>query len=299
MRYRALGRTGGTISAISLRLSPGLERRRSRDWAALLRAGLEAGISGFHLDDADAELAEALAKVFTGVDRGLVFVSLRIGEPPAVRPGRPGLCAEGLDRQVRQVLDRSGLGYLDAIAIEPTAPAEPQGAALAAALALKAEGLVRRLGLQGEAETAEAALAPGVFGFLATPYNLASGWRERRLVREAAAAGVAVFATTPLPSWLRSRDEADRPRPRRRNPLAGAGTYAFLRRTAGWTDEEIGVAFALSEPALASVLVEASSAERLERLAAAAERDLPPGLGAQIEMARFSPEAQGAEPRRA
>jgi hypothetical protein len=71
-------------------------------------------------------------------------------------------------------------------------------------------------------------------------------------------------------------------------PLAGAGTYAFLNRTRGWTPEEICLAHALTEPSLSSVQVSADRAERVEALAAIPEREMPPGVSAQIEMARFS-----------
>ena len=41
----------------------------------------------------------------------------------------------------------------------------------------------------------------------------------------------------------------------RANPLAGAGTYAFLENTRGWKSEEICLAYALTEPCLASVQI--------------------------------------------
>jgi hypothetical protein len=42
---------------------------------------------------------------------------------------------------------------------------------------------------------------------------------------------------------------------------------------------------------LASLLIEADHGERIERLSAVPERDLPTGVAAQIEMARFTPGA--------
>ena len=41
------------------------------------------------------------------------------------------------------------------------------------------------------------------------------------------------------------------------------------------------------------------SVELLEALSAVSERDLPPGLGAQIEMARFGTSAKPVKTRRA
>ena len=74
--------------------------------------------------------------------------------------------------------------------------------------------------------------------------------------------------------------------------MAGCGTYAFLENTPGWKADEICLAYALTEPCLASVQVRPSSLVELERLAAVVERDMPPGLAAQIEMARFSPQPE-------
>jgi hypothetical protein len=65
-------------------------------------------------------------------------------------------------------------------------------------------------------------------------------------------------------------------------------TYAFLGDTPGWTAEEACLAFALTEPALATVQCRTTDPAMLARLAMAVERDLPNGLSAQIEMARFS-----------
>jgi aryl-alcohol dehydrogenase-like predicted oxidoreductase len=76
-----------------------------------------------------------------------------------------------------------------------------------------------------------------------------------------------------------------------------ANPYAFLRATPGWTPEEISVAYALTEPALATVQVEPRDVAHLQALAAIAERELPASTPAQIEMARFS--TMGQETRRA
>ena len=59
-------------------------------------------------------------------------------------------------------------------------------------------------------------------------------------------------------------------------------------RTRNWSPEEICLAYALTEPSLATVQIHAERAERLEALAAIPDREMPPGVSAQIEMARFS-----------
>ena len=83
---------------------------------------------------------------------------------------------------------------------------------------------------------------------------------------------------------------------RRPEPLAAMGGYGFLQDTAGWTNEDICLAYALTEPAFATVQVEAWRADAVERLAAVCDKDLPTSVSAQIEMARFG---QVAAERRA
>jgi aryl-alcohol dehydrogenase-like predicted oxidoreductase len=72
------------------------------------------------------------------------------------------------------------------------------------------------------------------------------------------------------------------------SPLAHAGTFAFLHRTNHWTAEAICLAYALTDPSVSSVMIEASDIERLNTLSQVPDRDMPPGLAAQIEMARVA-----------
>ena len=72
------------------------------------------------------------------------------------------------------------------------------------------------------------------------------------------------------------------------DPLAGAGTFAFLHQTPNWDAESICLAHVMTDPAVCSVLIQAHDEERVGRLATIPDRDMPPGLSAQIEMARFS-----------
>ncbi|NBU27917.1 MAG: hypothetical protein EBS42_06795 [Caulobacteraceae bacterium] len=64
--------------------------------------------------------------------------------------------------------------------------------------------------------------------------------------------------------------------------------YQFLKDIPDWSAEEVCLAYSLFEPAITSIRVEADTPDRIRKLAAAPERDLPTGIAAQIEMARFS-----------
>ena len=144
----------------------------------------------------------------------------------------------------------------------------------------------------------------GGFDAVVTPFNLLSGWRERNLVRTALERQMGVIVCDPCPPSLMAlaedgKQEGKRGWFRRTEPLAGAGSYAFLLRTPHWTVEQICLGYALTEPAVATVQVEAIGRKHLAALAEVTDRGLPSAVSAQIEMARFSAEREAAGRRRA
>jgi aryl-alcohol dehydrogenase-like predicted oxidoreductase len=160
---------------------------------------------------------------------------------------------------------------------------------------LKSAGLVRFVGVGGEGEAIDSHIGSGAFDILQTPFNLTSGWSERRRIKAAGEANMSVIGYGSFPDGLRGVGNAQAlAKPARSNPLADSGTYGFLETTPGWKPDEICLAYALTEPALASVLVRPLSSADVERLGAIADRDMPPGLAAQIEMARFAPQTAAA-----
>jgi aryl-alcohol dehydrogenase-like predicted oxidoreductase len=124
-----------------------------------------------------------------------------------------------------------------------------------------------------------------------------SSWRDRNLVRKALEEQMmGVIACDPFPTALHGLIDAAEvgTKPgwfKKPKPLAGAGTYAFLTSTRGWSAEQLSLAYALTEPAVASVLVQVEDRKHLADLALTTDRDLPSTVSAQIEMARFSAEA--------
>jgi len=138
--------------------------------------------------------------------------------------------------------------------------------------------------------------APSIF--VATPFSLTSGWKERLRLKAAIDRDMVVLGYDYFPrGHFKSRN-------RRRGAAPGAGRrpipwrawapYAFLERTSHWSAEEICFAYAMTEPSLCTVQVAADQIDRVEAMAAVCERELPSGVPAQIEMARFGPAAAGA-----
>ena len=291
MRYRPFGGSGTAVSAISLRLED-QPRLKAGDWRKLVYAALESGINSFEFDGVSPALIEGAAEAFSTVERRLLFIAwrLRAASDRALR-------AQAVHDMVDQALDRTGLGHLDvAVLDDPDANTFPNET-LEQLKALKNARLIRLLGVAGAGEAFDAYVGSGQFEAMATPFNLASGWIERNRVRAGTAREMAVIGQDYWPHSLREERKSFVPKPslwrRRTDPLADVGGYDFLHNTPGWSDQQICLAYALTEPSLATVQVTAGTPAELEALAAIAERDLPTGCAAQIEMARFS--AQEAE----
>ena len=296
MRYRPLGRSGSAVSALTLRIGADALAGGPSRVHALTFAGLEAGINSFHLTTADPVLAEAAGQALAQVDRKLVQVSVGLGRFDGRRGGRD-FSPEGLTGSIDRVLHASGLGWIDLAMLDEPAEDEMPQAALTTMKAQRTAGRIRMLGVAGDGDVMDTYVSTGAFDVLATAYHVNSPWQSKNRMRAALERDMAVMVYGYFPKELDSVKKAETlhaPKKglfglggrARHDPLANAGTFAFLHQTYGWDAEHICLAFALTDPAVASVMIDAPSSERIEALAAVPERDLPPGLAAQIEMAR-------------
>jgi aryl-alcohol dehydrogenase-like predicted oxidoreductase len=298
VRYRPFGSASVAVSAIKLRLEDE-PRLRGADWRKLIFAALESGINSFEIDGVSSALIEGAAEAFSTVERRLLFIGWRLrgSLDRALR-------AQAVHDMIDQALDRTGLGHLDLATLDdPDANAFP-AEALEQLKALRGARLIRLLGVAGAGDKFDAYVASGQFEAMTTPFNLASGWVERNRVRSAVGREMAVIGLDYWPETLREAHRASfLPKPslwrRKTDPLADVGGYDFLRNTPGWNAQQICLAYALTEPSLASVQVTANSPAEIEALAAITERDLPTGCAAQIEMARFSAQDAAKAKRRA
>jgi aryl-alcohol dehydrogenase-like predicted oxidoreductase len=294
MRYRPLGNTGMAISAISLSMSDAANRR-AVDWIPFIYAALENGINAFEIVGRHPDLIDGAGEAFRAVDRKLLFVAWRLGWSAGPNGAlERDFAPESLVASVDSALARTGLEYLDAAILDAPGKDDLSPPALEAVKALREAGRVRMLGVSGSDESTDAYISSGAFEILATPYNLMSGWKERLRLRAAIERDMAVIGYDYHPKLAREWAHAQRSSALARshhNPLAGAGSYAFLDETPKWSAEEICLGYALTEPSLCSVQITADRVENIETLAAVAERELPPNVPAQIEMARFSPHA--------
>nr|7B0E_A Chain A, SmbA [Caulobacter vibrioides CB15] len=277
MRYRPFGSTGVAVSALTLRLADN-PRLRANDWRALVFTALENGVNSFQIDGDAPELLKGAGEAFASVERHLLFLTWRLrGDAKQLGP-------HTLDALKRSAFEGLSLDYLDLLLIN-----DPQSASLPMAFESGLQDLQKGRALRGLGVASRGDIDPGLLAndlvtAVSSPYNLSSGWAERHRIRQASQNNFAVIGEDFWPQALRE--------------LADVGGYEFLTNTPGWSAEDICLGYALTEPSLATVRVTADNRQEIERLAAVVERDLPTGVCAQIEMARFSAQEREKAARR-
>jgi aryl-alcohol dehydrogenase-like predicted oxidoreductase len=303
LRYRPFGRAGVSVSAIALSVDDRAGQRGAEALAGLIYAAMEAGVNTFHIESCEPEVLQTVGQSLAAVDRRLLFVSLRLG----LRSGPTGLTRDfspdGLTEAIDQALAHTGLEHLDLVLLDEPGEDELPTTALTALKQQRTTGRISLLGVGGAHDAMDAYLGVRAFDVLASPHHLRSGWKEQNRLKTAARSSMGVIAYDYFPEIFHQQAAAaPSVAPKKRGlfgavaspsepePLAGAGAYAFLHNTDNWTAEELCLAYALMEPAVSTVLIRAQEPERLEALAAVPDRDLPPGMAALVEMARFGGE---------
>lgn len=287
MRYRSFGPHGTVVSALSLRLTDDNVRPTPETWTRQVYAALECGINCFEVDARHPSIIEGFSRAMQAVERHLVVVVWRIGRLPANSQPVNSFSAAAITGQVRAILARTGLGYLDVALLDDPGVSELPLEGLEALLQLKEAGAARMIGVAGADDALSDHIGTGKFDVLGAPYNLTSGWRERLWLRAASARDMAVIGYEAYPEVFHQEMTAARGKRRNVGPL-DVGGYGFLDKTHGWSAEEISLAYALTEPAIGAVSISSRACDRLDALCRVVDRELPPGLSAQIEMARFS-----------
>ncbi len=299
MRYRPFGRSGNAVSAVTLNLGDATLARGKSGARDLLVSAMEHGVNTFHMECADPVLAELAGTALAAVDRRLVFLTVRVGQ--RIERGRKvrDFSAESVTGSIDQVLAASRLGHVDLVLLDGPAVDELPQQTLNALKAMRSAGTVRMLGVAGDEDVMDAYVSTNAFDALVTPFNVNASWATRNRIRAAVERDMAVIGYDFYPEALSSPKKAEtHGQPKRglfglggpkKDPIfKGVGTFAFLHQTQNWTAEEICLAYALTEPTLSTVLIDTADDKHLEALCAVPDRDLPPGLPAQIEMARVS-----------
>lgn len=297
MRYRPFGRSGLALSTVGLRLKSETFGRNQTLMQKLIVSALENGINTYHFDSLDVPFLQAAAEAFSVVDRKLLFISVTAHEPFQTSDVDT-YALTPLKERLRGAIKDSGLQWLDLLYFaQPGASGLPEDS-LDFLRNLQKSKMLRFLGGIGETDDISELIACGQFSVIQTSFDIDSSWDKRRKIDDAVVRDMNVIATDFYPAIYRKESDVVPKEARRgffggkaKNPLAGAGTHAFLHQTPDWTPEALCLGYALSQSSMSCILVDADSPEHLESLAEVPERHLPSSVPAQIEMARFNERA--------
>lgn len=286
MRYRSFGDRMATVSAITLRLDATRRKGNAVDWRSFVFAALESGVNAFEIGHTSVPMLVGVAEAFAAVERRLFLVSWRT----TLSGG-----AVETARRVSDLADSLGLDQIDLLTLELDGPLRDPGVLTD----LRRTEVARLLTVAGPASVIDEAIAGGQFDGVVMKSDPSGGWSDRNRIRAAAARGMGVIAVdvgleigvTEEPSAKAGLLDLFRRRPA--PPVAD-----FRVQVAGWTQQQIAIAHALTDTAISTIMVQPLCTQTLEGLAWAVERDLPAGAQAQIEMARFSGPAVEAERER-
>jgi aryl-alcohol dehydrogenase-like predicted oxidoreductase len=287
VNYRSLGRTGLTVSALSLGTvalgvdygipAPGdFGRPEEADAIRLVREALDRGVTLIDTAPAYGESERIVGRAAGSDPRAVIATKIA---PLAGSAGRllGATFTASLESSLR-ALDRE---LLDIVQIHNATRAMiDEGAVTEALVDAQRRGLVRVIGasVYGE-EAAMAVIGSGAYGVLQVALNVLDQRMLREVLPAAAAAGIGVIvrsaflkgALTPKAQWL----------PEALAPLrdAAAGACALLAGGSWDRLPEAAMRFCLSVPHVASVLTGARTlAELDEAVAAEAAGPFEPSL---------------------
>lgn len=294
MRYRPFGRSGLALSTLGLRLS---RLRIGSNYGLLNKlivAGLENGINTYHFDSTARDFLKAAAQAFSVVERRLLFISVS-AQDAGLACDSVGYSLRSLKERLRVAIKETGLQSLDLLMFSPPGALSLPQDTLAFLDSLKQAHMLRYTGAHGDTADLPGLIATGHFNVLQTGFDIDTNWDKRRQIDRALQNEMNVVACDYFPAAYRKASEVVPAAARRswfggkpQNPLAGAGTHAFLHQTPEWSPEELCLGYALAQPTLSCVFIDAETPQEIEALAHVTERTLPSSVPAQIEMARFN-----------
>ena len=294
MRYRSFGEGGQSISTVL----PAVDSQESGTISdSFLTGCLNLGVNAFEARVDDLTAIQALGRILPKVERSMVVVGLRV---EASDPRYPrDLSRETLIRQLQDALRNTGLRWIDYLIVDDPGPGELGSSFFMTVEAARQAKRLRYVGVSGDSPAISDLIEAGGLQIYAAPYNLRCSQIVRRRMRQAEAASVMILGYDHYPEEIRKPQSLPTVAASgimrflglgaaRRAPADNEGPYSFLNYVRGWTAEQVCLSYTLNEPSLSAARVNAPDLETLRGLVEAAERELPNGLSAQIELARVS-----------
>ena len=288
MRYRNFGDRVGSVSAFTVRLEDGRHRGSVNDWRDFVFACLETGVNSFEIGQVSANMLAGCSEAIAAVERRLFIISWRTS------------LTEGALEVVQKVRDKAaslGLEGIDILTLELERPLRDPGVLAD----LRQTQVARWLCVAGDNNLLDMSILSGEFDGMTLRLDPNGGWNERNRIKAASNRGMGVIALDVGLEFATPPSETPTPAGllrlflRQREPQMSA---TFRIDVPGWSEQQVAVSHALTDPCISTVVVQPNCIPALEGLAWCVERDLPGGAQAQIEMARFSNTAPEAPPVR-
>ena len=310
MKYRNLGRSGLSVSEISLgswlTLGSSVDRAATRE---LVQAAYDLGINFFDTADAYARGAgeEALGAALKGIPRPYVVIATKCFFPMSDRPNDRGLSRKHIRESTEASLKRLGTDYIDLMQCHRADPSTPMEETVRAFEDLIRAGKLLYWGVsEWRAEqildACRTADATGGFRPISNQpqYSIARRGIEKAVIPTCVREGLGQVVWSPLaqgaltgkyaggqlPSGSRATDDqrnsfmqdflkpAELARVEQLRPLADA---------LGVSMAELALAWCLREPNVSSVIIGATRREQIEQNVKAAGRVLPGDTLAKID----------------
>ena len=302
MQHRALGRTGITVSHLTLgaMMFGAMGHTDREECVRIVHRALDAGITSINTADgySAGQSEEILGDALAGVRRAEVVLTVKFGVKLDGNPNHGGGSRRWITQAVEGSLQRLQTDHIDVYELGAPDPGTDLDETLDALTDLVTAGKIRSFGTS-KMPPSQIAVARdlaerrghGRFRTEEAPYSILNRVVEYDLLPTCRQLGVGVFAFSPLAGgWLsgryRSGQEVTTSGPRSHRPsmdatapanaakLAAADALGALADDNDLTLVQLATAWAARHPAVSSVVIGPRTAQQLDGYLAAADVDL-------------------------
>jgi aryl-alcohol dehydrogenase-like predicted oxidoreductase len=299
MLYRPLGRTGLNVSEIGFGCAswwgkPAFDERRALE---LVHAALDLGVTLFDTGASysGGHAEPRLGRALRGRDVSKLVIATKAGTYAASGKVRRNFSPAAIRASAERSLRNLGLEVLPLLQLHGPAAAELDDELIATLAGLRAQGLVRALGVNSfDPAVIERALARPELDVVMVDYNVLRPERGP-LIARAAAAGKGVLAGMPLamghtraPAIRAPRDlwYAARGLVRHRDEMRRGARFRFLHSLPGLNGSQAALAYVLENPGVSAAVVGATRLAHLQEDVAASGLRLPEAVRGRIAAAQ-------------